>query len=179
MNKKILRGKYLKIRKNINIKDKEKYANEIFKQIINLQEYKECRLVLTYVSLNDEVDTIKLIEYSLKNGKKVAVPKCEANNINFYYIRTLDELKKGGFGLLEPENKNVVTDFENSICIVPGVCFDKEGNRVGYGKGYYDRFLENYKELKIGITYKKCICEKIDTNKYDIRMDKIISNGGE
>lgn len=176
MDKKVLREKYLKIRKEIKDIHKKKYDNRIFEKVINLLEYKECKLVLTYVSLSDEVDTIKLIEYSLKNGKQVAVPKCEGNIINFYNIKSIQDLKQGYFGLLEPENKNVVTNFENSICIVPGACFDKERNRIGYGKGYYDKFLMNYEGTKIGLTYKECICDKIDTDKYDIKMDRIIVN---
>lgn len=172
MNKKELREKYLKARSYI--KDKQKHDNTIFEKTINLPEYKECKLILTYVSLKEEVDTIKLIQHSIKAGKQVAVPKCEGNVINFYYINSVKELKKGTFGVLEPQNQNKVTSFEHSICIVPGICFDKENNRVGYGKGYYDRFLYNYKGTKIGIMYNECICDKIDIDKYDIKLDKII-----
>ena len=75
---------------------------------------------------------------------------------------------------MEPQNKNKVTNFDNSICIIPGICYDINKNRVGYGKGYYDRFLKNYKGLKIGVVYNKCICQKIDTDKYDVCVDKII-----
>ena len=174
MNKKEIREKYLNIRKNININKKQQYNHEILNRIINLPEYKKCKLLLSYVSLKDEVDTLKIIQHSLETGKQVAVPKCERETINFYYINSLKELKKGSFGIYEPESKKQVTNFENSICIVPGVCFDKEKNRVGYGKGYYDRFLETYKGFKTGLTYKECICDKISTDKYDIKMDKII-----
>ena len=176
MNKSILRSKYIEIRKSIKGENKLKYDNDIFGKIINSSEYKKSKLVLIYVSLKDEVDTIKLIKQCLKENKKVAVPKCQGNTINFYYINSLEELKKGKFNLLEPENNSLVLDSENSICIIPGICFDKQGNRIGYGKGYYDRFLEKYRGTKIGITYKDCICEKIDTDKYDIKMDKIIVN---
>lgn len=174
MDKKILRETYLEIRKNTNKKERQDYDNEILKKIIDLQEYKNCKLVLTYVSLKDEVDTIKLIEYSLKIGKQVAVPKCEGEIIKFYYIKSLEELKNGSFDILEPESIDEVTNFENSICIVPGICFDKNCNRVGYGKGYYDRFLSDYKGLKIGVTYKECICDEINIDRYDIKMDEII-----
>ena len=176
MNKKDLREKYLKIRKKITQESKQKYDNQIFEKIINLEEYKKSKLVLSYVSLKDEVDTLRLIQYSLKNGKRVAVPKCEKEEINFYYIETIHELKKGKFKLLEPENKSIVTNFESSICIIPGICFDKYNNRIGHGKGYYDRFLANYKGTKIGITYKECICDKIDTDQFDIKLDKILCN---
>ena len=65
-------------------------------------------------------------------------------------------------------------NFENGICIVPGVAFDKNNNRIGYGKGYYDRFLQNYKGSKIGLAYNKCICDEIETDKFDVKLDKII-----
>lgn len=178
MNKEILREKYLKIRKDINKLDKEKYDNDIFTKVINLKEYKESKLVLIYVSLENEVDTFKIIEHSLKIGKKVAVPKCIENNIIFYYISSLDELEKGKFNILEPKTNKKVIDFNNSICIIPAVAFDKENNRIGYGKGFYDRFLKNYYEVKIGLTYRECICEKIDNDINDVKVDKIITNGG-
>lgn len=174
MDKEILRNKYKEIRKNI--KDKENSDNIIFNKIINLEEYKEAKLILTYVSLKEEVDTFKLIEYSLKNGKQVAVPKCEGDNIVFYNINALSDVEEGALKILEPRTKEIITDFNNSICIVPGVAFDKENNRIGYGKGFYDRFLQNYDGIKIGPTYKECICEKIDNDSNDIKMDKIIFN---
>ena len=172
MDKKFLRNKYKEIRKNI--KDKEEQDNIIFNKIINLEEYKQSKLVLTYVSLRDEVDTIKLIKHSLENGKQIAVPKCEGDNIVFYYINSLEDLEEASFGILEPKTNKMVTEFNNSICIVPGVAFDKENNRIGYGRGFYDRFLRNYHRIKIGLSYKECICDKIDVDENDVKMDKVI-----
>ena len=174
MNKKILRNKYKQIRKSIlNIEEQD---DIIFNKVINLEEYIQTNLILIYVSLKEEVDTIKLIKYSLEKGKKVAVPKCEGNNIVFYYINTLEDLEKGNFGILEPRTSQKVTDFNHSICIVPGVVFDKQNNRIGYGRGFYDRFLKNYTGIKIGLTYKECICDKIVVDDYDMKIDKIINN---
>lgn len=176
MNKEILREKYLKIRKNINELDREKYNNDIFKKVIDLKEYKESKLVLIYVSLKDEVDTFKLIEHSLEIGKRVAVPKCIKNDIEFFYIESLNELEKGKFNILEPKANKKVEDFASSICIIPGIAFDKEMSRIGYGKGFYDRFLKNYCGIKIGIAYRECICENIDNDINDVKIDKIITN---
>ena len=176
MNKEILRDKYLKIRKEINKVNREKYNNEIFKKIINLKEYKESKLVLIYVSLKDEVDTFRLIKHSLEIRKGVAVPKCVGNNIEFYYIQNLNELEKGKFNILEPKTDRKVIEFNNSICIIPGVAFDKELSRIGYGKGFYDRFLKNYCGIKIGLAYRECICEKIDNDINDVKIDIIITN---
>lgn len=172
MNKQILRNKYKEIRRNI--KDREKQDNIIFNKIINLEEYKKSDLILTYVSLKDEVDTVELIKHSLKIGKRVAVPKCEGDDIVFYYISSFEDLKEGNFGILEPKTNKIITDFNNSICIIPGVAFDKQNNRIGYGRGFYDRFLENYTGVKVGLTYRECICDKIDSEINDIKMDKVI-----
>lgn len=171
MNKQILRNKYKEIRKTI--KDKEKQDKIIFNKVINLEEYKKSNLILTYVSLKDEVDTIKLIEYSLKIYKNVAVPKCEGDEIVFYYINSLEDLEERSFGILESRTNERVNNFNNSICIVPGIAFDKQNNRIGYGRGFYDRFLENYNGLKVGLTYKECICDEIDADENDIKMDII------
>ena len=172
MNKQILRNKYKEIRKNI--KNKEELDKIIFNKVINLEEYKQSDLILAYVSLKEEVDTIELIKYSLKNSKKVAVPKCEGNDIIFYYINSLEDLEEGKFRILEPKTNQKVTNLTNSICIVPGVAFDKQNNRIGYGRGFYDRFLENFSGIRIGLTYKECICEKIYVDENDIKMDKVI-----
>lgn len=176
MNKEFLREKYLKIRKNINELDRERYNNSIFTKIVNLEEYKQSKLLLVYVSLKDEVDTFKLIEHSLEIGKRVAVPKCINNDIEFFYIESLNELEKGKFNILEPKANKKVKDFDNSVCIIPGVTFDKEMSRIGYGKGFYDRFLKNYCGIKIGLAYRECICEKIDNEINDVKIDKIITN---
>lgn len=133
MNKENLRKKYLELRKNICLSNKDKYNKEIFNRIIKLEEYLNSNLILTYVSLKDEVDTKGLIEYSLKLGKKVAVPKCIDKEMKFYLINSLFDLREGNYGILEPIGEDIVNDFSNSICIVPGICFDKECNRIGYG----------------------------------------------
>lgn len=174
MNKQILRNKYKEIRKNI--KNKEALDNKIFNKIIELKEYKESKMILIYVSLKDEVDTFKLIEHSLRIGKKVAVPKCEGDNIVFYNINTLSDLQEGSFRILEPKTNEIINDFSDSICIIPGIAFDKENNRIGYGRGFYDRFLEKYDGTKIGLTYAECICDRIDYEINDIKMDIVIAD---
>lgn len=174
MDKQILRNKYKEIRKNI--KNKEVLDDKIFNKIIELKEYKESKLILIYVSLNNEVDTLKLIEHSLKIGKKVAVPKCEGDNIVFYNINKLSDLEEGSFRILEPRTNEVINNFSDSICIIPGIAFDKENNRIGYGRGFYDRFLEEYNGTKIGLAYRECICDKIDNETTDIKMDIVITD---
>jgi len=168
-----LRKKYLKIRKEI--KNKKRKDEAIFNKVINNEEIKKCKRILIYVSKDDEVDTIKLINYFLKN-KKVAVPKILNNKICFYYIDSIDELKKGYFNILEPVNKRKVKSFKNCLSITPGVCFSQNLYRIGYGKGFYDNFYKDKKIYKIGLSYKECIVDNFNVSDYDIPMDKLITD---
>ena len=168
-----LRQKYLLIRKNIKSKDKKDKA--IYNKVINNSKIKSSNLILIYVSKKEEVDTINIINYFLKS-KQIAVPKIENNIMNFYYIKSLNDLKKGSFNVLEPNTKDKVTDFNNCISITPGICFSKDNYRIGYGKGYYDKFYEDNNIYSIGLCYKECLLNNIPKDKGDIPVNEIITN---
>ncbi len=171
MNKNEVRKIYKYIRNNI--KDRNIQNEIIFNKVISLEKVKKADTILIYVSFNNEVDTLNIIKYFL-GKKKVAVPKVNGNEMNFYYIDSFNDLSKGSFNILEPITTNKVTNFDNSICIVPGLCFDKENYRLGYGKGYYDKFLSNKNIYTIGLSYKETIIKKLPIDKYDIKLDKVI-----
>ena len=97
--------------------------------------------------------------------------------MNFYYINSLADLSSGSFGVLEPaaDKGKMLTETENTICIVPAFRFDKSGYRLGYGKGYYDRYLSKYKGSTIGICYSQNIKEELFHGKYDRTVDMIVT----
>ncbi len=172
MNKNELRIKFKQLRKDILNKN---YQNEIiYQKIINNEYINNCDTVLLYSSLIDEVDTFKMIKYFLK-CKKVALPRVCGNNMDFYYIKSINELKKGSFNILEPTSNDKVK-LDNCVCIVPGICFDKDGYRIGYGKGYYDKYLTNKNIYKIGICFKECLLNNIPHDLYDVKVDLIVSS---
>ncbi|CDE50844.1 5-formyltetrahydrofolate cyclo-ligase [Firmicutes bacterium CAG:460] len=173
MKKEFLRKKYKE--KRDNIKNKVTKDNLIYQKVINNKDILSSKTLLIYISINSEVDTIKIINYFL-NTKNIAVPKIIDNNMYFCYVTNLNELTSGKYNIPEPTNENIVTDFDNAICIVPGICYDKENYRVGYGKGYYDRFLSKNKIKTIGLCYKECMIEKIDNDKYDYKIDEVITD---
>lgn len=168
-----LRIKYKKIRDEI--KDKVIKDKIIFEKVINNDKVLEAKTILIYVSKDSEVDTLNLIEYFLK-FKNVAVPKTYNNEIEFYYIKSLDELKLGTFNVLEPITKNLVTDFSESVSITPGIAFSKDNYRIGYGKGYYDRFYSKNRVFSMGLCYKECLINNIYPNKYDQKLDEVITD---
>lgn len=179
MEKKELRKHILLKRNSLNSDELQAFSSDIFDKITNLEEFKNKKVILCYVSFNNEVDTINLIEYSLKIGKVVAVPKVEGNAMEFYRIKDFSDLKPGYFGVLEPEknDKNVV-DPDDSFMIIPGVAFDRKMNRIGYGKGFYDRFLTNYigkRIIRCGICFELQLCDKIENDEFDQSLDMIIT----
>lgn len=173
-----LRKRYKDMRLGYSTEHKKQLDEAIINRLMRTYQYKNADTLLCYVSTSIEVDTHYLILKSLESGKKVAVPKCNPDNVSmdFYFINGFDDLEKGTFGVLEPiENRCVKYSGENGICIVPGLSFDYGGYRLGYGKGYYDRFLTDYPQTKIGICYNDCMQKKLIHGRYDIPVDLLIT----
>ena len=172
--KRSLRKKYLLIRDNI---DERNVKNEIiFNKVINNEMIRKAKLILIYVSFNREVDTINLINYFLNHNYLLAVPKIENNIMNFYYINSLDDLNKGYYNILEPTTNKMVKDFNDAVCITPGVCFSRDGYRIGYGKGFYDKFFSVHNVYAIGLCYQDCLINNIPYDIYDKRVNDIITD---
>ena len=141
--------------------------SEIQSRFLTLRQYIYCKTVFTYVSKDIEVDTLAIIRAAWANGKRVAVPRCvtETREMDFFYSTNMSDLEEGAFGVLEPiaDKCEKVTDFSKGLCIVPGLSFDAEGYRLGYGKGYYDRFLSKFQGDTVGLCYSNCIKWKLPT----------------
>ena len=168
-----IRKKYLLVRKRINNKnDKD---NVIYNKIISNKQVIDSEQVLIYVSTKEEIDTRRLINYFLMN-KRVAVPRVERDIINFYYIKSMNDLSEGTYNILEPRGNDMVVDFNKTVSITPLICYSLSGYRIGYGKGYYDRFYQKNNMYKIGLGYKECLVENINNLEYDIKMDEIITD---
>lgn len=150
-------------------------AQEFFRST----SYTRSNVILTYVSTAIEVDTKEIILTALADGKRVACPRCidGTRNMDFYYISSWDDLSKRSFGVLEPEadESMLYTTADRPICIVPGLAFDHWGYRLGYGKGYYDRFLAGYKGWTVGLCYSSCIEYKLPHGRYDRPVDRLIT----
>lgn len=166
-------------RRSLDIETKAAYDRKILEKLLALREYETCEAVLTYVSLPIEVGTMELIAQSLAKGKRVAVPRCVENTrkMEFYLIDSFEQLEPGAFGVLEPikEKCRLFEDWNNSICIVPALAYDKRGFRLGYGAGYYDRFLSGYPGMKIGIVYAENLKRRLHSGRFDVPVDLIVT----
>jgi 5-formyltetrahydrofolate cyclo-ligase len=176
-DKKSLRSLYKSIR--ASVEDKESKNILIADSVLKSEVFKNADTVFAYWSAGSEVDTSKIIEKALSCGKNIALPKCtdSQGNMQFYYIDSLSDLTEGMYGIMEPEGNKAADDFTaSSLCLVPALSFDSDGYRLGYGKGYYDRFLSDFKGISIGLAYEECLCDSLPRDEYDKKVNYIITN---
>ncbi|KLE17124.1 5-formyltetrahydrofolate cyclo-ligase [Clostridium sp. C8] len=179
--KKILRNKILSIRDSLNRNEKEIMDNEIFNKLKNTELYKNARNIFIYISFSNEINTINIIKKALEDKKDVFIPKIYKTNKSMKAIKlnSFDDLRKNSMGILEPIDDSKYIEKENiDLIVVPGVVFDKDCNRIGYGGGYYDRYLKDiaYKNNKVVLAYDLQVIDKIENEKHDIKVDYIITN---
>lgn len=179
--KKHLRNQYRQYRLNIPEDIKSEYDKKICDTLMQMVSFRYSETILMYAPLKGEIDIMPIAKKALELGKRVAFPRCveDPRNLDFKYVSSLDELSEGSYSIAEPsEELESVTDFSKSICIIPGIVFDTEGYRVGYGKGYYDRFLSVYDGTKFGLAYSECIIDSVPRGRFDKHVDMLISEKG-
>lgn len=179
--KKLLRKRVLLIRDSLEKEVKNAMDNEIYNKLINSELYLKSDNIFIYISFGKEIDTKNIINKALKDEKKVYIPKIynEDKSMKAVRLKSINELKKNFIGILEPiDDSDYINKEKIDLIIVPGVVFDLQGNRIGYGGGYYDRYLEDIKAIrnKVVLAYDFQIVDFIDAENHDIKFDYIITN---
>lgn len=160
---------------------KQRLDRRICGHVLRLRQYQRAETVILYMSTAIEVETGGIIRHALTHGKRVALPRCRPDTrlMDFYYIRSLEDLESGSYGLLEPkESCEPLTHFEGSICLVPALAYDRSGYRLGYGGGYYDRFLSSYPGPRIGLIYADDLRRQLPHGRFDRPVQLIVSERG-
>lgn len=134
--------------------------------------------ICLYYPLGKEVNLLPLASAALALGKQTAFPRVNGSELEFYQVQTLSEFVQGTFGVMEPVSSEKISA-EHGLVLVPGLAFDTEGGRMGYGKGYYDRYFARYPECcKIGICYEMQLISKVPCDQHDVRMDGVATEQG-
>lgn len=175
--KKEIRKRMRVLRENMTREDMFSKSSLIFEQLITVPEYKNAEKIFTYVSMNNEVDTIMLIDYSLSMDKRVFVPKVSGRDMLFYEISDISELSPGYCGIYEPDTDGKEPDYSKAgFMCMPGVAFDKDYNRIGYGGGFYDRYLSGENKFyKAALAYEFQFVDHIRTEHVDVKPDMIVT----
>ena len=175
-----MREKYLAVRDAIPQEQKDIYDKKIFDRLISSITYRHSTDILLYASINGEVNIWPIFEAALKDGKKVAFPCCnDDNTMTFRYVTDRSQMSERTFGILEPDPSCEACCTSNfSLLIVPGLVFDKNGYRIGYGKGFYDRYLSSFDGVSIGLVYSRLLLAEVPKGRFDRHVDVIISEKG-
>ena len=169
-------------RNELLVDKKEKLDRNIFQKLISNPMYLNAKVIFIYVSYENEVNTHEVIKHALQSGKIVCIPKVISKDIGMVAmeINSFDELTPGAYGILEPSSRNgvVIDPKEIDMIILPGLAFDKFGGRLGYGGGFYDRYLLAVKKdtPKIALGYSFQLVEKVPTEELDVPIDDVITD---
>lgn len=194
-----LRREKIRLRGALKESERAKKSAEIAALLQKCEAWSRAENLLIYVSYGTEVSTTALIDAALSQGKRVYCPKVEKNSMEFYRIRSRRELLSGFRGILEPAGKSeryreavrtnaaedadrtaagILTGKGRTLLVAPGTAFDRNGHRIGYGGGYYDRYLERFgaeeRPCCIGLCFDCQLTEHIEPQKHDIAMDAVL-----
>ncbi len=176
MDKKTARTYYSEMRNKLA--NKSEISRQITERLLTLDKIASADLVLTYISIGSEVSTGLFIESMLIQGKKIAVPKCESGGImQFHIIKSTDDLRCGKYSIPEPVADCPIAEItDKTVCIVPGLSFTPDGKRLGYGGGYYDRFLSAYPSIyTIALSFDELIADELPSEPHDIGINAILT----
>lgn len=186
--KAILRKEILNLRNLLSKDEVSQKSYEIIKNLKSLEEYKSGRLIMCYVDFNNEVMTKAFIDQSIEEGKRILVPaiadttagKKEMCAAEIASVKS--DLEPGAYGILEPKKNNLkkVEPSEIDLVVVPGVVFNTDGHRIGYGAGYYDRFLKKLRSgcVKVGVAFEIQVLTQIPVDKHDVPVEILITENG-
>ena len=153
-------------------------TNTITETVINHPLFLEATDIYCYANYNGETGTLAIMEEAWKLGKSVWFPRVEGSEMNFYLVEQKEDLQSGAYGILEPTG-DYKADGYDGLLIMPGVAFDEECHRIGYGGGFYDKYLSENKYLcSVGVAYDFQIVENVPTEENDVPLDIIVTNRG-
>ena len=179
-DKKTIRKIIQAARDRIPLKERLKKTKQIAEKFIQTDEYRRAKTILIYYPFRSELDTTIIIKKACKDNKNIILPRVFGKDLNLYLVENLKtQLKKGSYSIMEPVislcKPVIISDID--LAVIPGVCFDKDLNRIGYGGGFYDRLLPklNKDVIKVALCFEMQIIDRIPVSESDVKVDKIIT----
>lgn len=180
MDKKALRSQIKEQKRQMTAHQIESASLRLTELFVATEQYRQAKTVYGYLPYNQEVRTTGLLQRALQEGKRVAVPKIYGDEMRFIYLDDLSLVEKSSFGIPEPIADEPVADDPTALVLMPGLAFTKRGDRMGYGGGYYDKFLANEPHHPtVALCYDFQIVDRIPTDDHDIPVDIVLSAKGD
>lgn len=183
-DKKRVRSLVLARRAALTEKERREKSLQIAEQVLSLPEYEQAQTVMLFLNFRDEVETTGLAEETLKRGKRLVLPRCAPQGVLIpALVRDLSrDIEPGTWGIREPKRDTLVEVDPTSIdlVIVPGAAFDEQGNRLGYGGGYYDRFFKRIRPEvpRVAIAFQTQILPEVPVGEYDQKISILVTEEG-
>ncbi len=175
MDKKQLRKQIREIKKTMTREQIESKSRQLQTLFCNCQQYRNAKTVYGYLPYNQEVRTVPILEQALRDGKRVAVPKVYGDEMRFIYMTDLSAVEKSSMGIPEPIDDAPIADDETALVLMPGVVFDPQGHRIGYGGGFYDKFLASEpNHPTVALCYDFQVLPQLETEEFDIPVDLVL-----
>jgi len=175
MNKQQLRQYIRQQKRAMDIDSITKISAVLGEKLEDSSLYRQAKTIYGYLPYNQEVRTVPMLERALAQGKRVAVPKIFGDEMRFIYLTDLSQVEKGYSGIPEPIADGPVADDPTALVLMPGLAFTKNGERLGYGGGFYDRFLEQEpNHPTVALCYEFQIVDALPTNEHDIPVDLVL-----
>ena len=178
MDKKALRREIGAKKRALSAAEIESRSAVLAEKLFSTAPYRDCQSLYAYLSFNQEVRTNPIIERAWADGKRVAVPKVVGDEMVFIWIDSFEGLApQGAFHIMEPIEDGPVADDERALILMPGLAFDPQGHRVGYGGGYYDRFLEKEPDhLLVALCYDFQLYDRLEVEAHDVPVDVVLTD---
>lgn len=175
MDKKELRRQIREQKRAMTPEEIESASQKLKEFFLETEQYRVAKTVYGYLPYNQEVRTVPILEQALADGKRVAVPKVYGDEMRFIYLNDLTRVAVSDFGIPEPVEDGPVADDPTALVLMPGLAFDKEGHRIGYGGGFYDKFLaEEPEHPTIALCYTFQVVNELPTEEFDIPVDQVL-----
>jgi 5-formyltetrahydrofolate cyclo-ligase len=174
--KKILRKQVLSARDRLSPREKTTKSREIEERLFSLPEFLSAQVVMFFASFRSEVETGPMIQRALHLGKRVVLPKVQGKELGLYEIHDFgSDVEPGAWGIPEPKAIIPAALADIDLMIIPGAAFDKQGNRLGYGAGFYDKLLPAFGKATVALAFEAQIVTEVPTEKHDVPVRKIIT----
>ena len=175
MNKKELRAVIRGKKRAMTAEEIERKSVRLGELFRETRQYREAKAIYGYLPYNQEVRTVPMLEQALLDGKRVAVPKCYGDEMKFIWLDDLSQVAPGYAGIPEPIADAPVADDETALVLMPGLAFDPQGHRIGYGGGFYDKFLALEPDHPtLALCYDFQMMDHLETDDYDIPVDCVL-----
>ncbi len=175
MDKKALRSQIREMKRAMTQQQIEQASARLGELFAACDAYKAAKTVYGYLPYNQEVRTVPMLQRALAEGKRVAVPKVYGNEMKFIYITDLSQVAPGYAGILEPVADGPVADDPEALVLMPGLAFDYQGHRIGYGGGFYDKFLASEpNHPTVALCYAFQMQDCLLTEEFDIPVDCVL-----